>query len=139
MKDQLAKQLYRRSRSGQFTQADRIQYNAIVHETTGYSPFYLVHGREPILACNVLYETNPSPNQTTQEYVADLLNRNHKASDFVTEKVAIQKNKQKSFYDRKQSQPHKIGEKVWLDDPVRWKGPYAVVEVKKFSVQIARQ
>ena len=78
-------------------------YHCLKHESTGYSPFYLMFGRSPrlpidlALGCsyNVEDETNYS------KYVSDLRNRLQYAYGLATDNVSKAQKGQKDHFDRK--------------------------------------
>ena len=50
-------------------------YNSSVNPTTGYSPFYLMYGRQVKMPIDIMYGT-PTPQPTSPlEYAADPLQR----------------------------------------------------------------
>ena len=119
-------------------------YNSSVQSSTGYTPFYLMFGREAQLPLDILYGTNqPTAVHSMGEYAKQLQNRLLTAYELVREHISTQHQRQKTLYDKKvHGKPYKPGDLVWLHSPVPprgsshklyhpWTGPFKVV--KKLS------
>ena len=116
-------------------------YNVSVHPSTGFSPFYLMFGRQARLPIDLIYGTGPQvmENQSVGEYAASLKSRVSAAFDLVRRNVSQHHVYQKELYDQKvHGQPFSTGDWVWLYSPVvgkggsrklncPWKGPYTVI------------
>ena len=75
-------------------------YNCIKHEGTGYSPYFLMYGREPRLPIDIAFgiERN-SDNQTHTAYVRDLKERLQEAFQLASKAATEARQRQKKAYD----------------------------------------
>jgi len=90
-------------------------YNTSVHTSTGYTPFYLMFGRQARLPVDVIYGTSPSDHQSPSEYAVTLQQRLTAAYDLVCQTSSIQHKRQKEYYDKKiHGNPHVVGDLVWV-------------------------
>ena len=78
-------------------------YNCIKHESTGFSPYLLLFGREPKLPIDVAFGLDKEvPNsQSYSEYVTDLQNRIKESFEVVNRNANKAREKQKAYYDLK--------------------------------------
>ena len=78
-------------------------YNVSVHPSTGFSPFYLMFGRQARLPIDLIYGTDPQvvENQSVGEYAASLKSRVSAAFDLVRRNVSQHHVYQKKLYDQK--------------------------------------
>ena len=118
-------------------------YNTSVQCSTGYTPFYLMFGRQARILVDIMYDTaNTTTPQTPGEYATALQNRLKTAFEIVQNRLSEAYQRQKDFYNRKvHGEPHKPGDLVWLYSTVagkgkrklhhQWTGPYKVT--KKLS------
>ena len=113
-------------------------YNSSVNPTTGYTPFFLMFGRQVRMPIDVLYG-QPSESQSSPEYAAALRSRLELAFKYVRQRMRHHLQRQKEFYDKKvHGEPYSEGSLVWLCSPVvnknagrklhlPWTGPYKIV------------
>ena len=78
-------------------------YNCTQHDTTGYSPHYLMFGRHPRLPVDLRFGTQPrtplTPTPST-DYAQDLQKRLQTAFETVQRQTAAAQKNQKKYYDR---------------------------------------
>ncbi|KAK8756781.1 hypothetical protein V5799_000517 [Amblyomma americanum] len=111
-------------------------YNSSRHDTTGYSPFYLLFGRHPALPLDTLL---PSSTASTTEYARDAISRATMAREIARDRLTASQTYQKSVYDRRHRPVHyPPGSLVLLWSPSRhvglsekllrqYSGPYRVL------------
>ena len=118
-------------------------YNTSVQASTGYTPFFLMFGRQARIPVDVMYGAPNSSTQTVHEYAATLRKQMDKAFALARKHSLTNHLRQKEIYDKKaHGNPYKKGDFVWLHSPAScrgaskklchpWSGPYKVV--KKLS------
>ncbi len=116
-------------------------YRASTHESTGFTPFRLVFGREIHLPIDVMFGSAHEFDLEVVPYVRELRARMTDAFTMVRERVQAAQQRQKDYYDRRATGGRfKVGDRVWLYSPAvprgrtpkfhcPWKGPYVVVKV----------
>eukprot|EP00731_Ephydatia_muelleri_P000948 Em0001g948a len=134
-------------RSHPFEREDHIRkvcfaYNTSVQATTGYSPFFLMFGRQARLPIDLMYgtECGNSVTKTVPEYVTKLSEVFVEAYAAVRDTMGAKLQRQKEFYNKKvHGDPHKPGDFVLLFNPAvpkggsrkfhsPWTGPFKIVE-----------
>ena len=115
-------------------------YRTSVHETTGFTPFQLMFGREVRLPLDVMFGGPPEPCEEPTGYAFQLRKRLKEAYELVRQKTQAEQKRQKDSYDRRVSgTKFKIGDRVWLHSPavpkgqspkfhLPWKGPFVIVK-----------
>eukprot|EP00731_Ephydatia_muelleri_P006029 Em0003g277a len=117
-------------------------YNTSVQATTGYSPFFLMFGRQARLPIDLMYgtECGNSVTKTVPEYVTKLSEAFVEAYAAVPDTMGAKLQRQKEFYNKKvHGDPHKPGDFVLLFNPAvpkggsrkfhsPWTGPFKIVE-----------
>ena len=94
-------------------------YNTTHHSTTGFTPFFLVHGREALLPLALLTSSEPvAPSHTSDDYATSLLSRLHFAFAQAGAKSDMARDAQKCHYDKSvRFKPYDVGDKVLMTDP----------------------
>ena len=136
-----------------------LAYRSSVHSTTGFTPNFLVFGREVTLPLQaVIGKPNDSQFPSLEDYVADLQQRLKTAHSVARENLKKNTQYQKRRYDvNSKKRKLEVGQPVWLHDPTRkvgvchklcakWKGPFVVTRciddttylVKKSAKQMAK-
>ena len=115
-----------------------LAYNSSVHPGTGYTPFYLMFGRQARLPIDLAFGTAPQEAVSHDQYASDLRQSLEEAYQVVRTRLGTHLERQKEIYDRKvHGQPFVKGDLVWLhNSAVRkgkskkqlcpWTGPFVV-------------
>ena len=115
----------------------------IPSETTGYSPFELLYGRQVRGPLSILHDLWSEPDlnseqRTSYEYVIQLRDRLEIAAEHAATSAKLKSDSYKKYFDKKSVQrTFEVGEEVLLLLPdnsskllMAWKGPYKVLEVR---------
>ena len=113
-----------------------LAYNSSVHASTGFSPFFLMFGRQVTLPVDLMYGISHEEEVLLLEYVERLKERLRGAYALVRERCGTEHRRQKAIYDEKvHGAPFNPGDLVWLHSPAvprglsrklhrPWKGPF---------------
>lgn len=117
-------------------------YRSTPHSTTGFSPFLMVHGREPELPSELKFNEERSipVNYSKDDYVEDVARRLTAVFQLARENIIKRKDKSKTYYDKKSLLKSFSPDELILvhDDTVKrgrfkklkrpWIGPYKVLD-----------
>lgn len=115
-------------------------YNSSVQPSTGYTPFFLMFGRQARLPIDLMYGTPQDSVESTSDYAATLKTSLEQAYSKCRNKFNLTQERQKELYDEHiHGKPYQVGDLVWLHSPVikpgaskklhhSWQGPYEVVK-----------
>ena len=91
-------------------------YRTAKNETTKFSPFYIMYGRDPVLPMDTLLA--PKYRYQGEEYVPTMLENLHGAYHQVRHNLERSHEKNKIYYDRKAKPVNlKVGDLVYFRDP----------------------
>ena len=100
-------------------------YNTGVHPSTGFTPFYLMFGRQARLPVDIMFGTNKPELQSPNEYAATLENQLTTAFETAHKQMGRQHLRQKEYYDKKlHGQAYQKGDLVWLHSSAIKKGQH---------------
>ena len=114
-------------------------YNTSVHATTGYTPFYLMFGRQVRLPIDIVYGTKVRQ-APASEYASLTKQALEEAYGLVRKKLQTAHEIRKAYYDKKvHGKSFAEGDLVWLFSPAvprgqskkihhPWSGPYRIIE-----------
>ena len=115
-------------------------YNTSIQQTTGYSPFFLMYGRQARIPVDLMYNPDSPDELPHHEYAALIRNTLEDAYSSVREHMTAKQEHQKEMYDQKvHGKLYEVGDLVWLHSSVvprgqskklhhPWTGPYQVVK-----------
>lgn len=115
-------------------------YNTSSQASTGYSPFYLMYGREARLPIDLTFQNGPRQDVPLSDYARQLQFNLNQAYNLVRSKLGDVQCRQKALYDQKvHGKPFSKGDLVWLHSTVvpsyscrklhhPWSGPFKVIE-----------
>lgn len=117
-----------------------LAYNTSPHSTTGYTPFFLTHGREAKMPVNLLLPNN-KPSDSTQgtsdTFATQITSKLQSAFTLANQNRDQAHLTQKHHYGKRVRYiPYNPGDLVWLNDPTsarqklapHWKGAFEIVE-----------
>lgn len=117
-------------------------YNVTKHDSTGFSPFYLMFGRHPLLPVELVFrrtkDSDSESDESTTDYVRNLQERLEEAYKVAAAVARASQDKQKEVYDRTaKADDFQPGDRVLElvkgfkgkhKIQYRWRGPYVVLE-----------
>ena len=115
-------------------------YNTSIQQTTGYSPFFLMYGRQARIPVDLMFNPDSPDKLPHHEYAALIRNTLEDAYSSVREHMTAKQEHQKEMYDQKvHGKLYEVGDLVWLHSSVvprgqskklhhPWTGPYQVVK-----------
>jgi hypothetical protein len=117
-------------------------YNCTKHETTGYSPFYLMYGRHPRLPVDLIFgagDLNDAHTKSHQSYVEDLKKSLEKAYNIALANTTTKKDQKKVYYERKiRGATLNIGDRVLVRN-VAFQGTHKLADRWQEHVYIVLQ
>ena len=118
-----------------------LAYRSSVQESTRFTPFQLMFGREVQLPVDLVFGGGPAPGESPGEYVKRLRQSFEASYSVVRERMHLVQKQQKQLYDRKAAGGrYAVGDLVWLHSPAvprgkapkfhrPWRGPFQIVKV----------
>jgi hypothetical protein len=101
----------------QHINACQFAYRSAINVSTGYSPFYLIHGYEPRLPVDAMIKATEHY-QNRQDYLSKLIQRTALAQDIARANLLYRKEKLESETESlNYLLDYKFGDKVWLLTP----------------------
>ena len=116
-----------------------LAYRSSVQETTGYTPHFLLTGREVSLPIDIMFGRAAEEPCSWSDYINRIRDRLQTVYEIVRHTTKSQQKRQKSNYERRlHGTPYKVGDVVWLYVPHTrhgqtsklykpWQGPYKAI------------
>lgn len=113
--------------------------NSAVSTTTGYSPYYLLHGRDIDLPFDDIIRPTRTTDKSVDTYVVELHEKLHDAFEITRRRIRESAERQERYYDRNTKPVTlQVGDLVLLHTPVirpnvtrkhgqLWDGPYRII------------
>jgi len=116
-----------------------LAYRSTVHEVTGFTPSYIMMGREVLMPLDIMIGVEDQGRKHLPVYVEELKGRLHQCFAEVRHQLKKSAERQKRYYNlRSHGDQHDRGDLVYLKETTRkkgvspklapkWRGPYIVV------------
>lgn len=124
-------------------------YRSSPQESTGFSPFYLLYGRDPLLPTDeVLMPVADRAPVVISEYAEEVVGNLQEAWTIAHRNIEKAQARQKTYHDRKATEPsYQVGDQVMLYMPAEksgknrklarpYKGPFKIVDVYDTGTQV---
>ena len=99
-----------------------IAYHSALQASIGYTPYFLLYGREVRLLLDVI-NSLPERDQSRTDYAIEVRKTLDQAYEVARDHLQLAHKRQKDYYDRRtRGKRFKQGESVWLHTPVLEKG-----------------
>jgi len=115
-------------------------YNTSEQVSTGFTPFYMMFGRQARIPLDIMFDTLVAETQNPNQYVWKLRKSLQSAHDLARNNLKKAACRQKELYDYKvYGKPYAVGDLVWLCSPAvprgqarklfcPWRGPFKVTK-----------
>eukprot|EP00731_Ephydatia_muelleri_P024409 Em0016g680a len=118
-------------------------YRTSLHESTGYSPYFVNFGRSLVLPVDVMlgrFGTGERGDGTISQYIKEVKTTLKMAYDVIRENLDVAQKKRKERRDKHCAEVNfMVGDRVWLFNPAvkvgetrklssQWRGPYTVID-----------
>ncbi|KAF2884256.1 hypothetical protein ILUMI_21908 [Ignelater luminosus] len=120
----------------------QMAYCMNIHNSTGYSPYFLIHGRDPVLPFDNILQSTRVKFDVDQNYVSELISRLNQAFVNVKDNLTKTTEQRNQYFNSNREQSNfQSGDLVYLHDPAvksglskklikPWTGPYRIIEIK---------
>ena len=89
-----------------------------VNESTGYSPLFLLTGREPSMPWETILPNLDHPSPSVRQFIKDMFERVETARELAKDRNIEAQGKMKKYYDSKSTfKDYQVGDKVWIYSP----------------------
>jgi len=114
--------------------------NTSKHASTGFTPFYLMYGKQARIPLDVMHGLPPDESETCCQHASSLWHSLEKAYHITRQNSLVCARGQKEHYDLKvRGKPFAQGDLVWLCNPAvprgtsrklytPWTGPYKIIK-----------